>query len=68
LRSSGELFIQDDSRIFNFSIASMGGITWPWLYYHLAAQKQQGVKLRRAVILPAATVVSKQKNAKIYIV
>jgi hypothetical protein len=40
----------------------------PWLCHYPAAQKQQGVKMRGAVILPETTVAGGRKNAQIYII
>jgi hypothetical protein len=66
-RSSGASLIQEDSLIFNFSIA--GG----WYYLALAmsppsrTEAAVSKKMCRAVILPAAPVAGGQKNAKIYI-
>jgi hypothetical protein len=47
VESSSDLFLTEDPTIFNFSVL---------LCYNLAAQKQQGIKMLRAVIFTTATV------------
>jgi hypothetical protein len=42
--------------------------TLPWLRHHPAAQKQQGVKMCKVVVLIAATAAGGRKNMLIYII